>query len=204
LTFSVCVIDVGAPRSLGWALLREEVHSEIGDFEALIDAIAPIIETSGLALGFEAPLFLPRSGALRTFTAARTGEGNRAWSAGAGAAVTTIGLALLVHVLERLRERAPAAHVTLDVLGRPSPNILHVFEAFVSGPAKTGTHHGDALVAARAYSDMQRSIAGPVSAVVVNRPFSLVGAALLGTGWSTDLALLHSPCLVVKPSFLPQ
>jgi hypothetical protein len=36
------------------------------------------------------------------------------------------------------------------------------------------------------------------NAVTADRPLSLLGAALLWSGWSDDLALLHAPCLVIK------
>lgn len=75
------------------------------------------------------------------------------------------------------------------------------FEAFVTGLAKGVDHADDALIAAR---EMQRLLGGEAvyrSAIDEAEVFSLLGAALLRTGWSNDLGLLSSPCLVVRPGF---
>lgn len=39
------------------------------------------------------------------------------------------------------------------------------------------------------------------SAIDEPEVFSLLGASLLRTGWSADLAVLSAPCLVVRPGF---
>lgn len=205
---AVCVIDVGAPRNLGWAVVAPGV-ARPETFDGLLALLPDLVRSRRLCLGFEAPLFLPRVDDWRDFTKARRGDGSRPWSAGAGAAVAVIGLALLVHVLERLREASPEAEATLDP-GLPArPGRILIFEAFVAGAAKRTapdasgavrptTRHEDAAAAAQAYARM-RGQAGTVSAVTAERPFSLAGAALLAAGWGSDLGLPAAPCLVVRP-----
>lgn len=205
---AICVIDVGGPKNLGWAVVAPGV-GQPETFDGLLALLPDLVRSRGLCLGFEAPLFLPRVDNWRDFTKGRRGDGSRPWSAGAGAAVAVIGLALLVHVLEKLREASPEAEATLDPALPARPGRILIFEAFVTGAAKRTapevsgaarptTHHEDAATAAHAYGRM-RSLAGTESAVTAERPFSLAGAALLAAGWSSDLGLLAAPCLVVRP-----
>ena len=56
----------------------------------------------------------------------------------------------------------------------------------------------DARIAAEAAQALTGS-GSARSAVNTKEVFSTLGAALLRTGWSADLALLSAPCLVVKP-----
>jgi alkylated DNA nucleotide flippase Atl1 len=55
------------------------------------------------------------------------------------------------------------------------------------------------LIAATTFRD---SLPTPpaANAVEAESPLSLVGAALLWSGWSREVALLHQPCLVIKAS----
>ena len=80
-----------------------------------------------------------------------------------------------------------------------APVGLFIWEAFVAGEAKTGSHQGDAQVAVDAFKDAlpdprQRNALTPG-----HRVRSLIGGALLWSGWSKDLALLSEPCIVIKP-----
>jgi alkylated DNA nucleotide flippase Atl1 len=81
---------------------------------------------------------------------------------------------------------------------------LFLWEAFVTGVAKTATHVDDALVAAQTFV---QALPDPSAAngVTADRPMSLIGAALMWSGWETDPAVLHKPCLVLKsePSTSP-
>jgi hypothetical protein len=75
---------------------------------------------------------------------------------------------------------------------------LFVWEAFVSGKSKGVGHVDDARVAIKAFiaalPDPTRS-----NAVRSTTPvYSLAGAALLRTGWSSDIAFLSQSCLVIK------
>ena len=77
---------------------------------------------------------------------------------------------------------------------------LLLFEAFVTDQRKdTPTRHVED--ARLAIADFRRGIAHPESfesSVTSPECLNLLGATLLRTGWSSDLALLSTPCLVVR------
>lgn len=75
------------------------------------------------------------------------------------------------------------------------------FEAFVTGVAKGSDHAHDALIAAEAAKSLFGQTRPYRSAIDETEVFSLLGAALLRTGWSSDLSVLSTPCLVVRPDF---
>ena len=79
---------------------------------------------------------------------------------------------------------------------------LFLWEVFVTGRAKAATHLDDATVAVAAFRD---GLPDPTvgNAVSAERPLSLLGAALLWSGWSSDGDLLRMPCLVVKAAAPP-
>lgn len=147
-------------------------------------------------------MYVPVGRSLRTLTAKRHGEGRRPWSAGAGATVTTIGIAVVCHVLAGLRDRLPGKKAGLYWHGWPaSVRDLLMFEAFVSDAnhAPPGDHEADALHAARAF----RSSLGNLDAAnAVSEPnvLSLIGTCMVRTGWrGLDIDLLAAPCLVIRP-----
>lgn len=202
---AVGVIDVGSPKSgkLGWAILEPGAAPVTGgDLDAFITQAGALAGKWPLAIGFEAPLFIPtRAKALDVLTS-RHGEGSRPWSAGAGAAVTTAALAITTYTLTGLRALTPQATASTDWtrLPRASGDVLF-FEAFVTGLAKGTDHAHDALIAAEAARELLCGGRAYGSAIGDTDVFSLLGASLLRSGWSTDLSLLSSPCLVVKPGF---
>jgi hypothetical protein len=67
----------------------------------------------------------------------------------------------------------------------------------VTARAKATTHVDDATVAVTAF---RAALPDPTSANAVSaeRPLSLLGAALLWSGWREDTELLRAPCLVIK------
>lgn len=129
---------------------------------------------------------------------ARTGEGNRSWSAGAGTGALATGLVQMAWILEQLHERAPAAEVFLnwESFWR-APRGLFLWEAFVTDRAKTETHVDDAAVAVTCFVS---SMPDPPTrnAIEETLVLSLLGAAVLWSGWSNDLGLLRTPCLVLR------
>jgi hypothetical protein len=209
---AVGVIDVGSPRSgkLGWALLTPNLNAATGtDLDAFVDLVGTTGREWPLAIGFEAPLFIPtRAKALDVLTG-RAGEGSRPWSAGAGAAVTAASLAITSYTLMGLRRALPLSTASTDWT-RPPDQRGHTlfFEAFVSGAAKdreqtrtANSHTYDALIAAEAARDLFLGADEYRSAIADTEVFSLLGAALLRTGWTTDLGVLSAPCFVVRPGF---
>lgn len=202
---TIGVIDVGSPKGgkLGWAILAPDADPVLGkDLDAFIDAMKALGAHWPLAIGFEAPLFIPTPAEALKILNARKGEESRPWSAGAGAAVTTAALAVVTYTLGGLRRGLGEATASTDLAALPvRPGDTFFFETFVTAAAKGDDHADDAFIAAR---EIQTLLAGDRpyrSAIDEPDVFSLLGASLLRTGWSTDLAVLSAPCLVVKPGF---
>lgn len=153
-----------------------------------------------VALGFECPLFVPLPDAETSLGAARPGEGTRAWSAGAGAGVLATGLVQVVWVLREVRSVLPQPTIAYLDWGEfaAAESGLFLWEAFVSGGSKGDGHVDDARLAVAAF---EGALPDPEAANAIRSTtpvHSLVGAALLRTGWSFDPALLSAACLVVK------
>ena len=140
--------DIGSIKSgnFGWARVDPEqdtaTHverndgSEIGE---IVDAVQHdlTVRRRGVALGFECPLFVPVPEDPILLGAARPGESEHAWSAGAGAAALATGLVQAAWFLRELRSRCPDAAAYLDwdeFVGVGEG--LFLWEAFVTGKAK--------------------------------------------------------------------
>lgn len=129
---------------------------------------------------------------------ARIGEGNRPWSAGAGSGALATGLVVMVHVLTKLRAAAPLATASLDWRNPPTkPQSLFLWEAFVTAQDKGAHHEDDALLAAKAFAGALTKLDGR-QRITPEPCLNLLGAALLRTGWSTDLSLLSADVLVLR------
>jgi hypothetical protein len=171
------------------------------DLDEFIVRFAELSEGRPSALGFEAPLFIPHGRPLNKLTAQRNGDNGKPWSAGAGATVTTIGLAIVSHVLTGLREYGHNRRAVLDWKRWPHNDDLLLFEAFVSGSnhAGPGEHWKDALNAAEGFAQALPNL-DAANAVSEANVFSLVGACMMRTGWAEmDNELLSRPCLVIRP-----
>lgn len=205
MELSVACADVGsiARGRFGWAICNppgelEEVR-EPGSIGAFADMVIARLEQGGsVALGFECPLFVPLREDPALLTRARDGEGDRAWSARAGCGSLVTGLVESAWTLDRIRRglRAePQVFFDWDEFSA-HPGSLLLWEAFVTRAAKSGTHHGDAGLAVEA---LCRSLPQPDGANRIKEPrvYSLIGAALLRTGWSVPRSILSSACLVV-------
>ncbi|MFT4252558.1 MAG: hypothetical protein QM608_08745 [Caulobacter sp.] len=202
---AIGVIDVGSPKGgkLGWAILAPNADPALGkDLDAFVDAMTALGGNWPLAIGFEAPLFIPTPAEALKILGGRKGEGSRPWSAGAGAAVTTAALAVVTYTLAGLRRGLGQAAASTDISALPlRPGDTLFFEAFVTAAAKGDDHADDAFIAAREIQALLSGHRAYRSAIDEPEVFSLLGASLLRTGWSTDLAVLSTPCLVVKPGF---
>ncbi len=198
--------DIGSvPRGrFGWARLEAERHAHVEEHRGsaevvkLVDAlVADLAASRPVALGFECPLFVPVPADSTRLGAARRGEGNRSGSARAGAGALATGLVEIAWVLSAVRDRVRTpAHVTWDQFAAGGRGLF-LWEAFVTDTAKAATHEADAAIAVGAFlaalPDPTRA-----NAVDAERPLSLLGAALLWSGWSEDDAVLREPCLVIK------
>lgn len=194
----IAAIDIGSPMAgkLGWATLPNDQTGS--GLDILIEIVADALRVGPVALGFEAPIWVPMRSDVMTLTKARIGEGTRSWSAGAGTGVLATGLAVIPYVLSRLRKAAPNATATLDFHNPPTEaGKLLLWEAFVSAKDKGDSHESDAMIAAQSFEraclslpDFQKLTCEPC--------FNLLGAMLLRTGWSSDLNLLGADTLVVR------
>jgi hypothetical protein len=200
----VAVIDIGSPKkNLGWAVRGTNISDQGADLDLCIDSLLRALDQGPLALGFEAPLFVPAGRKTFDLTKARDGECaggvNRPFSGGPGTSVLVTALTVVPYVLDRLREGAPQAVATMDWRARLPDNGLLLFEAFVSNQrsASPTRHIDDALLAISAF---RRSAADSKFDSAINEPnvFSLLGAMLLRTGWTRDVSVLSKSCLVVK------
>ena len=196
---TICA-DIGsvAKGNFGWWSSRGERGtrpSELSDHvQTLLDEGFPV------ALGFECPLFVPLVEDEFRLTSARPGEGSRAWSAGAGCGALATGLVQVTWVLQEIRKNTAQPHCAFlswhDFCTAKSG--LFVWEAFVTGTAKGASHIVDAQLGATAF---MQSLPDPTqsSAVRCNSgDYSLIGASLLRTGWSTDLRMLQEQCVVIR------
>ncbi len=194
-------IDVGSPKNMGWAIIQGSEKQTGQDLDEFINRFATASTSTPAALGFEAPLFIPCRSELSTITKGRIGEGNRAWSAHAGAAVSTIGLAVMTYTLRNLKQRMDKRAATLDWRKWPKGNAMLVFEAFVSGSNHAGPdeHHIDALSAAEGFQQALPDL-DAANAVTGDEVLSLAGTCLIRTGWSeASVDLLKQSCLVIRP-----
>jgi hypothetical protein len=167
---------------------------------ALVSSLArDLSRDRAVALGFECPLFVPVTEEPEQLTAARPGEGNRSWSAGGGAGSLTVGLTETVWVLrELLRQLKVPVSVYLDWSSfRRADQGLFLWEAFVSSRGKGKNHRADADAAVKRFASSLPDLSG-ANAIRADVVHSLIGAALLRTGWSNDLSLLERPCVVIR------
>jgi hypothetical protein len=185
----------------GWFGTDPEGNSMSGSsIEELASAVSNKI-TSGtkVALGFECPLYVPLRNDPMLLTKARIGEGNRSWSAGAGCGALATGLVEVTWLLEKIRTNTPksvAAFINWKAFEN-SDNGLFLWEAFVSGNAKGSGHVHDAQIAVQKF---QAALPNPelANAISEQNVFSLIGASMVRSGWSTNVQLLSEPCLVIK------
>jgi len=200
--------DIGSVTTgkFGWAAVDatgrdRESGSEIVE---LAQRIATHLGSGApAAVGFECPLFVPLREDPMRLTLARRGDGSRAWSAGAGTGALATGLVEVSWILRRVRQELRgevACHVDWNAFEESGG--LFLWEAFVSGDAKPkvegNPHAADAMAAVEAFVD---ALPDPTlaNAVEESAVISLVGMALLRTGWTREIESLETPCLVIKP-----
>lgn len=203
---NVAVVDIGKPgKNFGWAMAGSSTV-EGTDIDVCIETLAAALRIGSVALGFEAPMFVPiRTDPMR-LTAARSGEfgkgmPSRPFSASAGAASLVTGLVIVSYILTTLRPLVPEATATLDWRSPPvGPGRLMLFEAFVTDQRKItdSRHIEDAHLAIAAFQRGMREPACFQSSVKEPICLNLLGAMMLRTGWETDPGILSIPCLVVR------
>ena len=199
--------DVGsvARRRFGWARglvdsgSVSSVRASVEIRELAAAVCYDLNDGLPVALGFECPLFIPIREEPELLTAARTGEGNRPWSAGAGTGALAVGLSESVWILREVRRSLRvdvSALLDWDDFSRSSDGLF-LWEAFVTSHAKGASHVEDAELAVRQFALSLPDVAS-ANAVREDSVHSLIGAALLRTGWSRDPAVLEAPVVVIK------
>lgn len=196
--------DIGSVASKRFGWCRFPVLTDGGDGSDMLalaeSVVADLLVGRPVALGFECPLFVPLASEPVALTSARSGEGNRPWSAGAGCGALTTGLVQMTWLLRRIKEGVPAsvqAHLDWDTF-RAEGKGLFLWEAFVSGPAKRDGHTADAGAGVEAFVIATQQPHLTSCIIPSAETYSLVGGALLRSGWSTDIRLLWSPCTVIR------
>jgi hypothetical protein len=201
--------DIGSVKGgkVGWAALNADGQEpESGrDIRHFAQRIAAHLDSERpAAVGFECPLFVPLREDPSRLTAARRGDGSRAWSAGAGTGALATGLVEVCWTLNEVRRGLTCAvrsHLEWEIF--IAEGGLFLWEAFVSGGAKPqvdgNPHAADAMVAVEAFVD---ALPDPTSmdAIQETSVISLIGMSLLRTGWTGDVKSLETPCLVIKPA----
>lgn len=200
--FVVWAADVGSIKNkrFGWccAESKESFISGTNIFDFVKGISDDLSAGMKIALGFECPLFVPVTNDPNHLTSARPGEGNRSWSAGAGSGALAIGLTESVWVFENIRRMSQVTiHPTFDweQFTKDEATNLFIWEAFVTGKAKSSSDLGDAVIAVRTFWDKYPSITSNVTA---QNPYSLIGAALLRSGISDNIHFLFEECVVIK------
>jgi len=202
----VYACDIGSVKSgsFAWARNTSPQVTPVAstEIEHLISSIISDAEAGfSIALGFEAPLFLPVPENSKDLNVGRPGESSRSIFAPAGAAVTTIAVQQTAWILKQLH--SPLSHILYmsrdwRAPWHALPQKLFIWEAFVSATAHSDTHKRDATTAVQFFLENEDHLAD-VNAVTCDDPLSLIGAAGLWSGWLRDKAVLHSPCLVLRP-----
>ena len=199
-TAYVLAIDVGKAENLGWA----DSEGNRGGYSTLKEQLAyagaKLAEGKPVALGFEAPIWVPLRDELTTFNKSRGGVEsslNRPWSASAGCTVTAQALALMPLCLNALKSALNG-----DIPATTVPETwfrnggLLVWEAFVSGKHKGNDHADDADLAVKAFLVRGDRLD---SDIPYQPAFSMAAAALLATKWAVCSEELTAPSIVISP-----
>lgn len=213
----IFAVDVGAPgQGLAWARLAPHegtIPCGSTDYDLFLERLVRDLRADlPVALGFEAPLFLPVASTIGDLTRARLNEPGP-WSFGPGAYVTTVSIPLMALTLRHIRSEVdPPPRVSLDAESWLAPGGLRsnllLWEAFVWGSAHAREPNvaglradvQDAATAVRAFVRWEAAEPRGPSSVTAQDPISTVGAALVWSELGNDLGLLHKQTLVLRPT----
>ena len=182
----------------------EELHRP-GSIESLAASVVDILRRGEpVALGFEAPMFLPvpvnpeQLGKARPYDAP-----SPSWSSNVGASALATGMVQIPWTLRFIHDRLSdlRVHVQWPPFAEHRDGLL-LWEAFVSGPAKGDTHEEDARSGVQAFCEQLPSPGDP-SATETERPFSVLAAAAIWAGFDLPIENLHRECLLVRATHSP-
>lgn len=212
-TRRIYAVDIGTTlkrKAFAWAVTQPESEEVWTSqcIESLVEAIAADLrEGVSVALGLEAPLFLPVPDSASDLSKGRKGDADRSCFAPAGGYVSTLGLHQAAWMLRELRKSCDGlCSFSLDSdrwYPLEGPPVLFLWEAFVSKEAhaekdRGNGHMADATTAALFFVE-QKDQLNKHRQICAENPISLIGAAALWSEWSTDLALLKTPTVVLRP-----
>src|SRR5687768_8806186 len=106
---AIYACDIGSCRKGNFAWARIDPLNSVRpnsdtDIETLISSLQEDLAVGvSIALGFEAPLFIPVPKDPNDIGRSRPGEGNRPFSAGAGASAALIGIQQVAWIMSRLK-----------------------------------------------------------------------------------------------------
>ena len=201
----VAVLDIGSEAKTGWWRSHADgAETEGRRVDDLCTAIVQDLAAGrAVALGFEAPLWVPFAASANQLGKARPGE-PMSWSAAPGATVLAYGIQQATYVLHRLATGGAPPKTTLAPAQlRAGQSQLLVWEAFVSGKAKDRSaaqpHISDARAAAIEFR--RRWDTGVVNSDIGHVPaISIAGLALHVSGLASNPDLLTTaPIVVPRP-----
>jgi len=207
-SYDVCVIDIGSPKlgNIGWCFIEastEQIHTG-QNIDDVVPLIAAGLQSNGLVLGLEAPLFVPLREDLMLATKARKGEKRRPWSAGAGAQVLTMNLPIMTYLFKRIKIAYPNVEAFVNEDGFEAHLAqMMVFEALVSGSDKGDSHVDDAQIMAKYCLTFSKDKVLPPSILEEEADiefFNLTSASLLRCGLFQNIETLHCKSPIYKPS----
>ena len=207
-------IDVGSVRRVGgfsWAGIDDEGDVLVvgkDNPQALAEAIVDRLRLGSLvALAFESPLSVPVPLDWHDLGRARTGEGRRSWSAGAGTGALATGLVQAAWTCRHIAQSVPHVRATTqpDRLGDGKCQLL-IAEALVSAegkpePVEGDQDHADAIAAAKRLAELINSETGSIDSDVYCKPamaFNLAAAVASYAGLSIAANELHMDVYVAK------
>jgi hypothetical protein len=223
MSIRVVAVDIGSvgqSSKFAWAAFDAPGRDLIAagtDPETAVSALVPgLVSGARAALLLEAPMSVPvpdgQPGAWRKLGKARDGEGNRPWSAGAGAAALATGLVQGAWMLRQLALTVPGLAATTQPRSWRLGGVpLLLAEAFITAagkpePLPAGQDAADAAAAGLALAEMLDG-SGPLTSTVrcaPQEPFNLLAAMALWAGLQIDPAELHAEVLVVAARPEPQ
>lgn len=201
--------DVGSiPRKkFGWARVeqsdaRAERYRGGRQIEELVNAVTTDLRGgASVALGFEAPLTVPVPEAAEKLGGSRPGDGDRSWSAAAGAAALATGIVQTAWVLRKVFRACGPTHISFTWEEFRGQGGLLLWEAFVTKQqavsGDSDCHMRDALTAARWFRGSLLDLTER-AAPEMPSSLSLIVSAALWSGLTSDVSLLHSRCLVLR------
>lgn len=210
-SLQVFCADVGSiPRDrFAWARRipstdDEEVHQP-ESIESLAASVVHLLhDGEPVALGFEAPMFVPVTEQPKQLGKARPCDApSPPWSSSVGASVLATAMVQVPWVLRYIHDQVSAlrVHVGWPSFAEQQGGLL-LWEAFVSGAAKGETHEDDARSGVQAFCE-QLPNPGDTSAEATERPFSLLTAAAIWAGFDLPPEDMRQTSLLVRATRPP-